>query len=333
MQTKIHAEAIVSRDRFTFAEGRLAGSRFRSVWNRSVDLVMSLFQNSREGFVRHILGRITGALQRWLSLIKTAGLRGGRSIKAFLPASDVSLHTFFSLLRPLKTEHGLIRIGGATDGGYLVPNDLEGIRACFSPGVCGTVSFEKDLANRGIPSFMVDASIGALPEEHDLFRFERKFVGVFDDASHTTLAAWIDASGCDEGDLMLQMDVEGAEYGVILHAPSDVLSRFRILVIEFHALDWVFSRIGCDVLIVLFRKLLASHSIVHIHPNNASWPVRCGPYRVPPTMEFTFLRSDRIRDPQPATEFPHASDRPNTPYQRDYPLPECWFRAPPPRES
>ena len=44
---------------------------------------------------------------------------------------------------PVKTEHELIRIGGSKDGGYLVPNDLSGIQACFSPGVSDLADFKK----------------------------------------------------------------------------------------------------------------------------------------------------------------------------------------------
>jgi hypothetical protein len=34
------------------------------------------------------------------------------------------------------------------------------------------------------------------------------------------------------GDLILQMDIEGAEWPVILNASQEVLTRFRIIVLE-----------------------------------------------------------------------------------------------------
>ena len=52
------------------------------------------------------------------------------------------LKELIKALRPVKTKFDLIRIGGANDGGYLIPDDLEGIAACFSPGVADTASFE-----------------------------------------------------------------------------------------------------------------------------------------------------------------------------------------------
>ena len=45
-------------------------------------------------------------------------------------------------MRPVQTRFPLIRIGSAHDGGYLVPDDLSGISACFSPGVEVNSSFD-----------------------------------------------------------------------------------------------------------------------------------------------------------------------------------------------
>ena len=46
------------------------------------------------------------------------------------------------LLKPVRSSYPLVRIGGDQDGAYLLPNDLKGIEACFSPGVSYKKSFE-----------------------------------------------------------------------------------------------------------------------------------------------------------------------------------------------
>src|SRR5947209_3762865 len=84
---------------------------------------------------------------------------------------------FLSLVRPVKTNHDLIRIGGDTDGGYLVPNDFENIDICFSPGVSEVADFEADLAKRGIKCFLADYSVQAPPISNALFDFEKKYLG------------------------------------------------------------------------------------------------------------------------------------------------------------
>ena len=38
---------------------------------------------------------------------------------------------FISTIHPLTTNHSLIRVGGDGDGGYLVPDDLDGFRLVF----------------------------------------------------------------------------------------------------------------------------------------------------------------------------------------------------------
>src|SRR5262249_38221987 len=66
-------------------------------------------------------------------------------------------------LHPVTTDKKLIRIGGGGDGGYLVPDDLGGVVACFSPGVGAVASFEAALLSRGIPCYLVDASVTRPP--------------------------------------------------------------------------------------------------------------------------------------------------------------------------
>jgi hypothetical protein len=55
---------------------------------------------------------------------------------------------FLLSVKPIKTNHTLIRLGGETDGGYLIPNDIENIDKCFSPGVSEVANFENDLTKK-----------------------------------------------------------------------------------------------------------------------------------------------------------------------------------------
>jgi hypothetical protein len=101
------------------------------------------------------------------------------------------LDQFFISINPISTDHGLIRLGGETDGGYLVPNDLEGIKVCFSPGVSETANFEFDLANKGIHCFLADYSVESPPIKNDLFHFEKKYLGLAENLVYTTLESWV----------------------------------------------------------------------------------------------------------------------------------------------
>ncbi|MGA8739910.1 MAG: hypothetical protein WB561_01840, partial [Terracidiphilus sp.] len=107
----------------------------------------------------------------------------------------------------------MIRFGGDGDGGYLVPDDLEGIEYCFSPGVSFLSKFENELADRNIKSFLADYSVDAPTIIRPEFTFDKKFLGSWDRDKFITLASWKDQylKGYS-GDLILQMDIESAEW-------------------------------------------------------------------------------------------------------------------------
>ena len=229
------------------------------------------------------------------------------------------IRDFVELLRPLTTEIELIRIGGEDDGGYLIPNDLHGIIALFSPGVAETATFELEIANRGIKSYLADYSVEKSPCLHENIQFDKKFIGTKKNEQFTTLTEWVDSKELpDEGDLLLQMDIEGSEYEVILSSSFELLSRFRIIVIEFHFLDKASTYFGNKVITETFAKLLTHFEIVHIHPNNCCAPIAIHGMRIHPCIEVTFLRRDRFLESKPTTHFPHVLDRPNIKGKSDF---------------
>ena len=228
-------------------------------------------------------------------------------------------------LRPLDCGKELIRIGGKADGGYLVPDDLDGIEYCFSPGVSTLADFENELADRKIKSLLADYSVDAPPISRPEFTFDKKFLGATDHGQFFTLASWKDKYLKDySGDLILQMDIEGAEYQVILNTPDRLLSQFRILVIEFHSLDKLLDPFVFGLFSSCFEKILNSFYVVHLHPNNCCGSVRSGDIEIPRIMEFTFLNKRRVSRAEPQTALPHPLDASNVAL-KDLRLPKCWY--------
>jgi hypothetical protein len=157
--------------------------------------------------------------------------------------SDQELRSFLQKLHPVTTTKPLVRIGGEGDGGYLLPDDLEGVTRCFSPGVALTSNFELDLAAIGIPSSLADYSVDYSTSENNLLKFDKKFIGIENNRKFMTLTDWVDRDAPGEGDnLLLQMDIEKYEYPVVLDTSKEVLRKFRIMVIEFHALDIIIKK-------------------------------------------------------------------------------------------
>lgn len=236
------------------------------------------------------------------------------------------LYDFLNMIKPIHCGHDLIRMGGYQDGGYLVPNDLGGISACFSPGVSDTAEFELALNQMGIKCFLADYSVAESPVKNALIDFEKKYLGPIDNEIFMTLNSWVKEKHPEEGDLVLQMDIEGAEYGVIFDASEELLKKFRMLVIEFHGLDKLIQKAGFELINLTFIKLLKNFSIVHIHPNNCQKTKTYKNIEIPPVMEFTFLRNDRVASRAPIKNFPHTLDIKNVSSKEDITLPECWWK-------
>ena len=230
-------------------------------------------------------------------------------------------------LRPVNPGLELMRVGPANDGGYLVPDDLSGIEACFSPGVATQISFDADIASRGIRVHMADASVERPAGMADNMTFIPKFIGSINDQKTITMQDWIHQSNEDgDHDLMLQMDIEGAEYEVLTAMPPLLLNRFRILAIEFHMLDQLWNPGFLFLVKPIFERLLTSHVCVHIHPNNWCGAFHRGGILMPRVMEFTFLRRDRIvSPPQPVASIPHPLDADNK-NRPPIALPDYWWR-------
>lgn len=238
-----------------------------------------------------------------------------------------TLRRLIERMHPQTTSFDLLRVGGESDGGYLVPDDLQGIVGCFSPGVDVVASFEAAIVARGIPCFLADASVPGPPIAGPLIHFDRKFLGVVDDDLTTTMDTWVKAYAPPTGDLILQMDIEGAEWPVLLNVSDEVLSRFRIIVLELHFLERLFDRVGFDFMFASLDRLLRRYHVVHLHPNNLVSPVTTSGLTIPRLLEVTLLRHDRARPTGYANRFPHELDRRNRPDLRDQVLPACWFRS------
>jgi len=241
---------------------------------------------------------------------------------------EADVQNLIARLHPVNCGRPLIRVGAESDGGYLLPDDLDGIEYCFSPGVGLLSDFENHLAAFNIRSFLADGSIDILPIERPEFTFDRQFVGACDTESSTTLEAWKDEYLPKyRGDLLLQMDIEGAEYEVILGTPMSVLKSFRIMVVEFHFLEKLFDPFVFCLYRATFDKILQHFYVAHIHPNNCYGSVCKGAIEIPRIMEFTFYNKSRVSDVSPRSDFPHALDRENAPGKHPLVLPICWYKS------
>ena len=263
------------------------------------------------------------------SLIKRTAFRNYYWLEKIDSKSE--LKRFLSRFREHYVPCDLIRIGGSSDGGYLLPNILDEIIYCFSPGVEYTANFEVELSEKyNIKSFMVDASVFQAPVTGSNFDFLPKFLGAESYDDHITLSDWLDKSGVGlNSNKILQMDIEGGEYDVLVYEDSEILASFSILIIEFHNLKKLFDRDFLKMVSGIFNKLYKNFSICHVHPNNHSRLVSLYGIDVPEVIEVTFVRNDQLHkcSNDKAIHLPHDLDSKNSLDSDDIIMPEIWWNS------
>jgi len=265
--------------------------------------------------LRKLIARIIVTLNK---LLDSFSVRFNSQYKITRGAELDGLASFFRKFAPYENGHSLIRIGRNGDGGYLVPDDLVGITACYSPGVGDSWEFERQIAeSHGIPSNMLDDTVKPPVGLTPMQTFVSLKLGAFTNSKQLSLQDWVgqnDPNG-STGDLLLQMDIESHEWLSLLGAPINVLKRFRILIVEFHSLPlasnpWILSRVYNPVI----SRLLEDFDIVHCHPNNAVGTFRYLGIDFPDTLEITFHRKDRAINALTPRTLPHPLDTESLPF-------------------
>ena len=244
-------------------------------------------------------------------------------------SNPIDVEEALKLTVPVGCSKTLIRVGGNSDGAYLLPNDLAGIEACFSPGTSNIKAFEDELAESyQIRSFMTDGSVKS--ESLNLVKgyqyFQEKWINGFNDKNSMTLSSWIyNAKLVNSNNLLLQMDIEGAEYESIITTSESTLKQFRIIVIEFHNLDYLRNeRFLNQRFVPVMRRILQNFDCVHAHPNNSSPLYNICGFEVPKTLELTFYRKD-CNEGTKRKFIPHEKDIKNDPMQEQIHLGIPWI--------
>lgn len=243
------------------------------------------------------------------------------------PPKDV--RAFIERFRTHYINTNLIRIGGNGDGGYLLPDILDRVSHCFSPGVSRVADFEADLSqNYGIKSFLADASVQEAPTHDPNFTFAPKFLGSRTEGQFVTLSDWM-AESLDgsENELILQMDIEGGEFDVLTTEDASTLARFSVAIIEFHRMERLFESHFLRTVSAMFDKLYQNFSICHAHPNNCCGVKAINGIDIPSVFEVTFLRNDLVdplRSDQPV-HLPHPLDKKNVLTKDDIEMPRPWW--------
>ena len=243
--------------------------------------------------------------------------------------TTINKKNFIDLINLMKVKDlgfNLIRVGSKNDGGYLLPDILDEIDYCFSPGVGNTYEFEKDLRKKNINLFLIDGSVEKNNINLDKFDFLKKRLSSKNNNNEITLENWMSIKlNNNNRNLLLQMDIEGSEYEVINSTSSEYLKLFKILIIEFHYFEKLTNKLNYNIFSNCIKKILENFEIAHIHPNNCNGTFNLFDEKIPTAIEVTFLRKDLCKKKENIKILPHKYDQKNVINLPEVKLSKRWY--------
>ena len=220
------------------------------------------------------------------------------------------VNQFRMLLQPkdIVNDCQYIRIGNQQgEGGYVMINDFDNVKNTYSLGIGNNVSFDKDIASKGIDVWMYDHTIDKLPEYNDRFHYFRKGISGKKEESLDTLTNYICENGHNEDkNMILKMDIEGYEWELLKTIESNVLAQFSQIVCELH---WFTNLKLYPDIISGLKKLNENHQAVHIHANNGFVPLYINGYIFPEVIEVTYIRKEHKMFQDCTRSFPTSLDK------------------------
>jgi len=218
----------------------------------------------------------------------------GRYLEKSTPSKDI--FKLIKKMRPVIINKKLIRLGDDNDGGYVVPNDFEDVKFCFSAGVGNLIKFEEDCLKKfNIKSFLCDFNNIKNPRIINHFDFTKKKITSLNNDENLTLNRWIKNKNKNKNEFVLKIDIEGSEYETLLNISDENLEKTRILIVEFHSLRDLRNKAFYQIFNSILDRLLNYFYIVHLHPNNAGKNIKIHDLNIPDLLEVTFVKKNRVK--------------------------------------
>jgi len=201
-----------------------------------------------------------------------------------------------------------VRVGGGADGGYvMLDQGHDGV--AISLGIGYSAPWDMQMAQNGWNIWQFDGTVDKSPNSHRNIRFFAKNVVASREhgENEITLSEILAMTG-DERDIVLQMDIEGAEWPLLEAATTEELSRFKQIIAEFHGLT---DPKNLERRIGILEKICKSHAPVHFHYNNNGQVMGFSDFLVSGLFEISFLQRDRESFTPSQDCYPTSLDRPN----------------------
>lgn len=219
------------------------------------------------------------------------------------------------------SDNKYIRVGRMNDGGYVMLDDFNKDMRAYSFGISDDISWDKEMVERcGLEVFMYDHTIKGLPEYNKNFHYLKMGISSEDDVEKHLLSMnsiLTNNGDIDNKNLILKMDVEGAEYDFLCNTPSEIIDNFKQIVIEFHNITKMKNK---EKLFESLNKLNETHQIVWIHGNNCDFSEIDDGIVVPNAVEALYLNRRYYEFEDKEVYFPWEIDQSNRYKLRDIQL-------------
>ena len=186
----------------------------------------------------------------------------------------------------------LVRVGGDNDGGYLMIDDFDNKKIAYSFGIGNNISWDSDVASRGLDVYMYDHTVSKITdiETNDKLHFFSVGLAATEDENgrFATLDELIRKNNhLDNRNMILKMDIEGAEWDALFGISEDTLNRFQQIVIELHGL---MNETRWELYLDVLNQIAQTHQAVHVNANNTCAYITIDGVIIPDTLEVTFYR-------------------------------------------
>jgi hypothetical protein len=220
---------------------------------------------------------------------------------------------------------GKRRIGRRSDGGYVMFDDFDLVGPVYSFGIGHHASFEEDFAKRGKDVFMFDHTVEGPPVFHPNSHFFRHGLSAVDSPNEQvfSLQHHLERLGhANRSDMVLKIDIEGAEWRVLADVSEQVLGNFRQIVLEIHDLRRLTDANYRGLFVAALSKLNRSFTLGHVHGNNYARLTIVDGFVCADVIELSYLRSDIAETTSSCTVYPTQFDYANYSARPDHLL---WF--------
>lgn len=217
------------------------------------------------------------------------------------------------LLRPMKAKgHAKARFGSANDGGYIHLDDFEGLDTAISLGIDHNITWDVDVAARGLTIHQFDHTVDAPAPDNPNMIFHKTMIAPENGPGRESLESIVKRldKKQDRPNMILKMDIEGAEWPVLEATSLDAICRFSQIVFELHCFEGIGDLAWRQQFFRGLRKLSKFYAPIHVHANNYAGLSIVANVALPNVIEVTFANRAIYEFEKTDELFPGSLDAP-----------------------